>query len=79
MADRVRLWAIAIVAAQILNALSIVAAALGTDIATWRYGGALIGPIGLVAAFSMWLAFLPPARYRRRVGARAAELSRRPC
>jgi hypothetical protein len=70
VADRVFLWSIAIVAAQILNAASIIAAAVGTDIATWRYGGALIGPIGLVAALSMWLAFLPPERYRRFVLAR---------
>ena len=71
LADRVRLWSVAIVAAQILNAASLVAASLGVDIATWRYGGALIGPIGVVAALSMWLAFLPPARYRRFVLARA--------
>jgi hypothetical protein len=71
LADRVRLWSIAIVAAQILNGASIVAAAVGVDIATWRYGGALIGPIGLVAALCMWLAFLPPERYRRSVLARA--------
>jgi hypothetical protein len=71
IADRVRLWAVAIVAAQILNALSLAAVALGSDIATWRYGGALIGPIGGVAALCMWLAFLPPARYRRYVAARA--------
>jgi hypothetical protein len=71
VADRVRLWCIAIVAAQILNAASLVAVYLGVDIATWRYGGALIGPIGLVAALSMLLAFLPPAGYRRFVAARA--------
>jgi hypothetical protein len=71
LADRVRLWSIAIVAAQILNAASLVAVALGVDIATWRYGGALIGPIGLGAALTMWLAFLPPERYRRFVLARA--------
>ncbi len=70
LADRVRLWSVAIVSAQILNAASIAAAAVGTDIATWRYGGALIGPIGLFAALSMWLAFLPPARYRAFVAAR---------
>jgi hypothetical protein len=71
LADRVRLWTVAIVSAQLLNAASVAAAALGTDIATWRYGGALIGPLGLVAALSMWLAFLPPQRYRTFVAARA--------
>jgi hypothetical protein len=71
LADRVRLWSVAIVAAQILNAASLVAVSVGVDIATWRFGGAIIGPIGLVAALCMWLAFLPPERYRRFVLARA--------
>jgi hypothetical protein len=71
LADRVRLWSLAIVAAQILNAASIIAACFGVDIATWRYGGALIGPIGLFAALGLWLAFLPPERYRRYVLSRA--------
>jgi hypothetical protein len=71
LADRMRLWTVAIVAAQTLNAASLVALAFGVDLTTWRYGGALIGPIGLVAALSMWLAFLPPARYRRYVAGRA--------
>jgi hypothetical protein len=79
--DRVRLWAVAIVAAQTLNALSLAAISVGVDLATWRYGGALIGPLGLVAALSMWLAFLPPERYRRSVAARARRRtsSRRAC
>jgi hypothetical protein len=79
--DRVRLWAVAIVSAQSLNALSLGAWTAGIDLATWRYGGALIGPIGLVAALSMWLAFLPPERYRRAVAARARKRtsSRRAC
>jgi hypothetical protein len=71
LADRVRLWSVAIVAAQFLNAASLVAVSVGVDIATWRFGGAIIGPIGLVAALCMWLAFLPPERYRRFVLARA--------
>jgi hypothetical protein len=71
VADRVRLWSVAIVAAQLLNGASQLAAAFGRDIATWRYGGALIGPLGLAAALAMWLAFLPPARYRAFVLARA--------
>ena len=71
LADRMHLWSVAIVAAQTLNAASLVALAFGVDLTTWRYGGALIGPIGLVAALSMWLAFLPPARYRRYVAGRA--------
>ena len=70
--DRVRLWSLSIVAAQVLNAASIGARACGLDLATWRYGGVVIGPLGLVAAVSMALAFLPPERYRRFVARRAA-------
>jgi hypothetical protein len=68
----VRLWSLSIVAAQVLNAASIGARAFGVDLATWRYGGVVIGPIGLVAALSMAFAFLPPQRYRRSVARRAA-------
>lgn len=71
VADRVKLWTFAIASAQLLNLASLVAVALGGDLATWRYGGALIGPLGLFAAASMWLAFLPPDWYRRHVAARA--------
>lgn len=55
---RLRLWTVSIVAAQLLNAASIAARTAGVDLATWRYGGAVIGPIGLVAAISMGVAFL---------------------
>jgi hypothetical protein len=72
VADRVRLWAYAMLAAQVLNHLSIAAAAAGKDLVTWRYGGAVVFVLGLVAAFSMWLAFLPPHAYRRYVAAREA-------
>jgi hypothetical protein len=71
VADRVRLWAYAMVSAQILNHLSIAAVAMGGDLVTWQYGGAVVLVLGLVAAFSMWLAFLPPATYRRYIAARA--------
>jgi hypothetical protein len=71
VADRVRLWAYAMLSAQILNHLSIAAVAVGKDFVTWRYGGVVIFVLGLVAAFSMWLAFLPPDAYRRYVVARS--------
>ena len=60
VADRVRLWAFAMVSSQILNHLSIAAVAMGGDLVTWAYGGAVVFVLGLVAALSMWLAFLPP-------------------
>ncbi|HVH06117.1 MAG TPA: hypothetical protein VNE71_08985 [Myxococcota bacterium] len=72
VADRVRLWAYAMLAAQLLNHLSIAAVAMGGDLVTWRYGGVVVFVLGLVAALSMWLAFLPPRAYRRYVAARGA-------
>ena len=70
--DRVRLWAYAMVSAQILNHLSIAAVALGGDLVTWRYGGVVVFVLGLTAAFSMWFAFVPPRTYRRWVAAHGA-------
>lgn len=72
VADRVRLWAYAMVSAELLNHLSIAAVAMDGDLVTWRYGGAVVFVLGLAAAFSMWLAFLPPRAYRRYIAARAA-------
>jgi hypothetical protein len=72
VADRVRLFSYAMLSAQVLNHLSIAAVAVGKDLVTWRYGGAVIFVLGIVAAMSMWLAFLPPQAYRRHVAARAA-------
>jgi hypothetical protein len=72
VADRVRLWACAMVSAQLLNHLSIAAVAMDGDLVTWRYGGVVVFVLGLAAAFSMWLAFVPPRAYRRWVAARVA-------
>jgi hypothetical protein len=70
VADRVCLWACAMLCAEILNHLSIAAVAMGKDLVTWRYGGAVVFVLGFAAALSMWLAFVPPHAYRRYVAAR---------
>jgi hypothetical protein len=40
-----------------------------------RAMGILLGPLGLISAGTMWLAFLPPERYLRWVAARAGARS----
>jgi hypothetical protein len=70
--ERVLLWGIASVASAIVGLTSTVAGFLGINFAATALGAAVTAPLGLVAAGSMWLAFLPPAAYLRRVRARAA-------
>jgi hypothetical protein len=71
--DRMWLWGVSTLCAFILNmATSIGALFFGIDFAATVFGALMIAPLGLVAACGMWLAFLPPASYTRRVSARAA-------
>lgn len=70
VADRVRLWAIAITGASISYTTSFVLSFLGIDLASSSVGAAIIGGLGLVSATCAWLAFLPPAGYLRWVRAR---------
>ncbi len=69
--ERVLLWGIASVASAIVGGTSTIAGFLGINFAATAFGAAVIAPLGLTAAGSMWLAFLPPAGYLRRVRARA--------
>jgi hypothetical protein len=71
VADRVRLWAIAMACASISYTTSFVLSFQGIDLATSSLGAAVVGSLGLVSAASAWLAFLPPAAYLRRVRTRA--------
>lgn len=71
VADRVRLWAIAMAGASASYTTSFVLSFLGIDLASSPLGAAIIGGLGLISATSAWLAFLPPAGYLRRVRARA--------
>jgi hypothetical protein len=73
--ERVLLWGIASVASAIVGLTSTVAGFLGINFAATALGAAVTAPLGLVAAGSMWLAFLPPAAYLRRVRARAAAVA----
>jgi hypothetical protein len=68
--DRMRLWAISMLAALAINLASTSASFRGVDLAATPSGALLIAPLGLIAAGCTWLAFLPPEAYLRRVGAR---------
>jgi len=70
--DRMRLWGGAMLLAFAINVFSSVLAFFGIDIAVSPAGSLVIAPLGLAAAGCVWLAFLPPAAYTRRVTARAA-------
>jgi hypothetical protein len=72
VAERVLLWAVASLAAAIISATSTIAGFLDINFAATTFGAAVTAPLGLIAAGSMWLAFLPPAGYLRWVRERAA-------
>jgi hypothetical protein len=68
--DRVRLWSISILSAFAISALVSGMRAAGHTLDP-REMGIFLGPLGILSAGSMWLAFLPPAGYLRWVEARA--------
>jgi hypothetical protein len=61
-ADRLRLWAIAMLAAFTTSLVAVGLRSLGVEM-TAELTGLVVGPLGLVSASSMWLAFMPPERY----------------
>lgn len=69
--DRFRLWATAMLLASFITFVSMVAESLGVPMMGTPAGALLVGPLGLVIAGSLWLAFLPPAWWVRHVRARA--------
>jgi hypothetical protein len=73
--ERVLLWGIASVASAIVGGTSTVAGFLGINFAATAFGAAVTAPLGLTAAGAMWLAFLPPAAYLRRVRARGVPVA----
>jgi hypothetical protein len=74
VADRVKLWAIAIGGASVSYTTAFVLALMGIDLPAAPFGAAVIGGLGLVSATSAWLAFLAPEAYLRRVRARAEQV-----
>jgi len=71
--DRFRLWALAIYCATAISVLGMVLQdVFGVAINGTTAGHLLVGPLGLISSLALWLAFLPPAAYVRRVERRAA-------
>jgi hypothetical protein len=68
--DRLRLWSIAMLAAFTTSFLAWSLRTLGIEM-TATLTGIIVGPLGIVSACAMWLAFLPPDRYLNWVLARA--------
>jgi hypothetical protein len=75
VADRVRLWSIAIVGASASYTTAFVLALMGIDLPAAPFGAAVIGGLGLVSAMSAWLAFLPPTGYVQWVRTRRMALA----
>jgi hypothetical protein len=75
VADRVRLWTIAMAGASISYTESFLLSFAGIDLPAAPMGAMTIGILGLLSAASAWLAFLPPAAYLRWVAARAHTVS----
>jgi hypothetical protein len=61
---RVSLWALTTGAATLINHVMVTLEVLGIDSATSPVATAVVGPVGLVAAVSLWLAFQSPAEAR---------------
>jgi len=62
--NRMWLWSVSILSAFAISALVTALRATGHEMDP-RAMGIVLGPLGLVSAGSMWLAFLPPHRYLR--------------
>jgi hypothetical protein len=68
-ADRLRLWAIAMLSAFAITGTSLTLRELGVPM-TPMLSAAVVGPLGLLAATAMWLAFVAPRSYRSWVATR---------
>ena len=68
--NRMALWSISILSAFAISATVSLLRMLGHELDP-RALGIVLGPLGLVSAGSMWLAFVPPHRYLRWIEAQA--------
>ena len=67
VADRVRLWALALLASLLAAGTAGICQALGVPMGGTRVGLWLSGVAALAAASCLWLAFLPPSAYLEHV------------
>ena len=71
VANRMRLWALAMAAALIASATLAACQLLGVPVAGTTMGLMITAVVALVAPACLWLAFLPPASYVARIRAAA--------
>lgn len=71
VADRMRLWALAMAAALIASTTLAACQVLGVPVAGTTVGLSITAVVALVAPACLWLAFLPPASYVARIRAAA--------
>ena len=74
VANRFLLWGMGTLCAASVTTITQILQAMGIDTNGTPAGAAAIAPLGLIASGTLWLAFLPPARYTRWVTARAARV-----
>lgn len=67
LTDRFGLWAFAMFSAALITIVSITVESLGSSLAGTAFGGLVIGSLGSASAGAIWLAFLPPAAYKRHI------------
>jgi hypothetical protein len=72
VANRFLLWGVGTLCAASVTTITQILQTMGIDTNGTPAGAAAIAPLGLIASGTLWLAFLPPARYSRWVTARAA-------
>lgn len=72
VAQRVGLWGYAMWTAAAISLFSLVLQSVGIEVSGTAIGALVVGPLGLVCASLVWLAFMPPRAYLERVRARAA-------
>ena len=71
--DRFRLWAISMFTAASISTIGVLLQRVfGISVNGTTAGHLLVGPLGLVVALALWLAFLPPSGYLARVRRRAS-------
>lgn len=72
VADRFRLWATAILTADLISVISVGFQWSGVKMAGTSAGALVVGSLGLLAAATLWLAFVPSESYLARIRRRAA-------
>ncbi len=67
VADRFRLWGLAILSADAITVFGIGFNLMGQTITSSPIGAVLVGGFGLATGACLWLAFIPPQAYLERI------------